>query len=510
MKSAWCAALAVAMCSAAWARTPDGDGDEKKDGVKASDVTRVKSLEELNAELQAQKAELDAQRTQIQALQAKSAAMSLDGPGAIPEPQDKTKSAVPEDVKSKWNMTIYGFVEADFIEDSKQSAGLVEAAGNPALPIGRSYAADHGQLTYGARNSRLGVNVAAPEYAGIRASMKAEMDFLGNGTPTSEQNNFWTSPVMRIRHMYLTLDTEYVTVTLGQSWELFGWQPYFFPNTVDVQGVPDQVYSRSPKIQISHVFKGPINLEPGVSLSRPVERGSNEPDIQAGLRLTIPDWVGVHTMSATSQAVDAAGIGVSGCYRDFRVPRPGTPAVDADSISTHGKGVCLDLFLPLLHPDAQSKANSLSFTGEIVYGAGINDLYTGFSGGLNNIAAANVVTGIGDQGPIGYLGTELKAVQWRTEIAGLQYYLPPDGNWWISLNYGSDKSNNIGKLAGTNGTVFAPNIVFDRSQWLNASLSWSVTPAVILGLSVDQYRDSFVNEQTSRDTRVQFSAFYVF
>ncbi|HEV3029870.1 MAG TPA: hypothetical protein VG457_19990, partial [Planctomycetota bacterium] len=224
MSRLWCAVLAVALSSSAFARTPDGAGTG--DDKKSSDGARVKSLEELNADLEAQKIELDAQKAQIQVLlEARKPAMSLAGTGVVPEPQDKKEMP---DVKSKWNLTVYGFVEADFIEDSKQE-GTSDTFGNTILIPGHgTYPTEHNQLTFGVRNSRIGFNGSAPEFAGFRPSAKLEMDFEGinggtnqNGTNV-EANATWTNPTFRIRHMYLKLDSDAVTFTIGQGWELIG------------------------------------------------------------------------------------------------------------------------------------------------------------------------------------------------------------------------------------------------------------------------------------------------
>jgi phosphate-selective porin OprO/OprP len=94
MKSAWCAVLAVAICSSAWARTPDGD-DEKREGIKSASESTTQ-VETLSAELRAQRAELDAQRAQIEALKAQKApVMSLEGAGEPPvqEKKDVTLTA---------------------------------------------------------------------------------------------------------------------------------------------------------------------------------------------------------------------------------------------------------------------------------------------------------------------------------------------------------------------------------------------------------------------------------
>jgi hypothetical protein len=306
--------------------------------------------------------------------------------------------------------------------------------------------------------------------------------------------------------MYLMLDSDIVTVTLGQAWQLFGWQPYFHPNTVDIQGVPGQVYSRSPKAQFTHKFKGPVDIEIGADVSRPPQRSSAEPDLQAGIKVSLPEWVGVHTIGSTGTAIDAAAIGISGLSRGFRVPNTLTPGRD-QSDATRGNAAVADLFLPVLHPNKESRGNSLSMTAEYAYGAGYAEEYSGFNMGI----PAGAVAGITDQGSIAYLGNDLKAIQLRSTMLGIQYYLPGDGTMWLALNYGATHSRNLGLMSATpGGAVFAPGTVFKSAQFLNLSLFWDVTPAVRFGLSIDRYRDTYVDEVQSKDLRIQFSAFYLF
>jgi len=503
MKPAWLVVVAVAMTM--WLPSlaqADGNNDETAQPKKASDGVRYEQLVE---ELKEQRALLEAQSAEIEGLRAsvsQKPSLNLHGTEITPEMQaggqaPPPKPALAEQVKSKWGMNVYGFVEADFIHDNRQSANLTDGAFNPVLPTPRTYATTHGQTTFGLRNSRLGFNISAPEYEGIRVSGKLEGDFEGtNGGATIESNATWTNPTYRIRHAYLVMDTDYVTFTFGQTWELFGWQPYFHPNTVDIQGVPGQVYSRSPKAQLSHKFKGPVDIELGLAASRPPERDAEGPDLQAGVKLTIPEWVGVHTIGATGTAIDAAGLGISGTTREWRIPTAGT-----NSDATRGSAAALDLFLPILHPDKESRGNSLSLTGEVVIGRGLNDLYSGFNAGVGAVA------GVADAGAIQTLNGDLKAVPWRTEIIGMQYYLPGDGTWWVSANYSSGHSHDMYQFAGT-------AVAFHSFSWINADVFWDVTPAVRLGLSVDQYKDYFNpalgTTNTGLDTRIQFSVFLIF
>jgi len=174
----------------------------------------------------------------------------------------------------------------------------------------------------------------------------------------------------------------------------------------------------------------------------------------------------------------------------------------------------------------------------VLYGKGINDLYTGFTG-LNTAAAGGIVpvAFIADQGEIGYNHDQLKAIQWRTTMLGLQYYLPGDGNWWLALNYSACRSDNMNKLGGvpfapgatiTNPQSFAGangTNAFKASQWLNLNLFWDITPAVRFGTSIDQYRDTYAGsanpgsvilfngaptEREMRETHFQVSVFYIF
>jgi hypothetical protein len=481
------------------------DGDEKKSSESKPAIDSVR-YEQLVEELKEQRALIEQQASELQGLRAsisEKPAMSLDGTEITPDLQQaaqekQAKPALPEQVKSKWGMNLYGFVEADFIHDNRQSGNLTDGTGNPVLPLPRTYATTHGQTTFGVRNSRLGFNISAPEFEGIRVSGRLEGDFLGtNGGAGIENNATWTNPTFRIRHAYVNIDTDFVTLQIGQGWELFGWQPYFHPNTVDIQGVPGQVYSRSPKFQATHKFKGPVDIELGVSASRPPQRAAEGPDLQGGVKITIPDWVGVHTMGATGTAIDAAGIGISGTTREWRVPTVGT-----NSDAARGSAAALDLFLPVLHPDKESRGNSLSLTGEIVYGSGLNDLYSGFGTGITAVAP------IADAGAVQTLNGDLKAVPWRTNIIGMQYYLPGDGTVWFAANWSSGRSHNMYHFAGTAGAYHA-------FQWINGDIFWDMTPAVRFGVAVDQYKDYFNpavggGTNTALDTRILLSVFLLF
>lgn len=179
--------------------------------------------------------------------------------------------APPKPVLNRWSAVIYGFAELDAIHDSLQ--GPNDLMGNAALPRSGTYAATHDQTTFSVRNSRLGLRVGAPDLGTLRASAVAEMDFFGNQPAVSEAA-FFNNPTFRIRHFYFKLETPVVDLTVGQTWELFGWQAYFVPASVNLQGLPGQVYSRTAQVRVSKSLElsPDVGLELALAALRPPER----------------------------------------------------------------------------------------------------------------------------------------------------------------------------------------------------------------------------------------------
>jgi hypothetical protein len=414
------------------------------------------------------------------------------------------------DDSKKWVPTFYGFAEFDAIADSTES--FVDLAGNGAIARHPSYAADHARLTFGARNSRLGLKLAAPQIGEVKSSGVMEMDFLGNQAGTTESAIF-TSPVFRIRHMYLKVETPYVDVMLGQTWQLFGWQSYFHPCTVELQGVPGQVYSRAPQARFSHRFKGDsVDFEMAIAASRPPQRDSAIPDGQAGMRLFFDKWKGVHTTGGTGTAADAAAIGVSGVLRRFSLTE--FSAAPKNSTSTNGYGISVDAMLPIVPASMEDRSNGLTLTGSFVTGTGIADLFTGLTGGVttyptlppNAMGMAQTYTPNVDPGDVMYDGFgKLHAIRWQAIMAGLQYYFPGSGKVWMAANYSNMFSHNADQL--TNGK---PGAVFNKSQWADVLLFWDAVANVRFGLEGAWFEQQYADNVKAHNLRAQFSSFYIF
>jgi len=421
----------------------------------------------------------------------------------------------PQPVQGKWGTTFYGFVEFDAIHDSTQAAltTINDSQGNGALARPGTYAADNGQTLFGARNSRIGFKLDAPVIDNLKASAVLEMDFLGNQpTSTASQAAMIGNPAFRIRHMALKVENPIVDVLLGQYWQLFGWQSAFHPNTVEIQGVPGQVYSRAPQARLSKTIKtDPVNVDLAVAAARPVSRNSQVPDGQAGVKLTVNHWQGLHTAGSTGTAVDGLAVGVSGVARHFILPG----FYGNGHSRTNGWGLSLDALIPIVPATIDHRANALTVTGSFVTGTGISDLYTGLTGGVGFPTPPNpdMVTPPPtyaadiDNGMVTFdANGKIHTIDWQSYIVGVQYYLPPAGKVWVSANYSGMKSNNATHYTNTAGL----SKIFDKSYWADANVFCDVTRAVRLGAEYAYFHQTYGDGTPAKNTRLQFSGFYIF
>lgn len=407
-----------------------------------------------------------------------------------------------------WSATFYGFIEADHIYDSTQSFN--DIAGNGLVAKPGTYAGQHGRLMFGVRNSRFGLRLGAPEWHRMKASGTLEMDFMGNQPSDVSEAGFWQSPGFRIRHAFLKLETPFVDVLIGQTWHLFGWQGAYQPNTVEIQGVPGEVYGRTPQIRLSKgVAAGPVRLDFALAVTRPPQRDSAVPEGVAGIRLSSDKWTGMQTVGSTGSLIAPISVGVSAAVRQFRLPE--FSANSTRDVHVMGWGVNAGAFLPIVPATAEHKGNSLSILGEYAYTVGMPDLYSGLTGGVAFPALPNPDGA--DPAPVytprvnnGFVGVapdgSFQAVRWQSFLVGAQYYFPRlDGRLWVSANYSHIGSGNA-KLFGA--------ATRQSEDFVDGNLFGDVTPAVRLGLEYAWFHDRYGDGAIAVNHRVQFSAFYLF
>lgn len=98
------------------------------------------------------------------------------------------------------------------------------------------------------------------------------------------------------------------------------------------------------------------------------------------------------------------------------------------------------------------------------------------------------------------------AIMWQAYMGGIQYYLPPAGKLWVSANYSHMKSNDIMRFVDPS----QKSKLFDKAEWYDANLFCDVTVAARLGIEYAHFKQTFGDDTTRSNDRVQFSGWLIF
>jgi hypothetical protein len=419
----------------------------------------------------------------------------------------------------RWGVTFYGFVEADYLQDTTRSYD--DAMGSSLVARRDTYAGRVGRSQFSMRNTRLGMKFESPTLGGVKPTAVLEADFFGQAhSADTTEKAFYDSPTFRLRHAYFKLQNDYVDVLAGKTYDVFGWQNYFFGCSAEFLGLPNQTFSRNTQFRLSHEFHGPVSLELAAAASRPAQRDSGIPDVNAGLRFSVDSWQGISTPGNTGTTALPLSIGVSGVARQFKVNAFAPPPAQRSN-TTSGWGISLDALVPIIPArDAGDRGNRLTVIGSFVTGSGIADLITANGGAtfpaLRNSAQANPAPKYEDQdidnGLVSFdlLGV-VHSIDWQTFKLGLQYYLPPSGRVIFAANYTHAHSKNLSKLFPAGGReIELIGRVADTSSYADANLFWDATPAVRFGASGQYTTVSYLDGEKPHNIRGMAQALYVF
>jgi hypothetical protein len=415
-------------------------------------------------------------------------------------------------VLGKWATTLYGYVEGDAISDSTRS--FTDSAGNAQVARAGTPNGDNYRFTMATRDSRIGLRMLAPEMASVRTSAMLEMDFLGTQLPVGSaqpyqgtEAAYFTNPTFRVRHMNFKLETPVVDVLFGQYWQLFGWEGGFRPNTVQIQGVPGELNSRTPELLISKAFRGKLaTFEVAVAATRPAQRDSGVPDGEGGVRLAVDTWTGIQTTGATGTRLVPLSVALTGLVR--RVEVDAFSASPKTTVERVMNALAIDGFLPVVPVTMHKKDNSLSINGEFATGYGFADLYTGLTGGISFPAlptAGQTYTPDIDNGIVTFDSRGgLHGIQWTSYLVGAQYFLPGvDGRLWISGNYSHIESANSHFYGDPTKTTAA-------EDWFDVNLFVDPMDALRFGLEYSNFNTMYVDGVHAINHRVQLSGFFIF
>lgn len=175
------------------------------------------------------------------------------------------------------DLTIGGFIEAAGIYRSRFEGSDINSSfnlGSGGIPLRNSPNYYTDELRFTARQSRLSFLAQGKEdYASLAAYF--EFDFLGGGSGTSANSKESNSYIPRIRHLYMTYDTNDGWHFLaGQTWSLLtmnttGIMPRQVnsPLTIDAQYVPGFTWTRNPQFRVVKDFDKKVWV--GLSVESP-------------------------------------------------------------------------------------------------------------------------------------------------------------------------------------------------------------------------------------------------
>src|SRR5580658_10067104 len=236
-----------------------------------------------------------------------SEATSPEPPVAPPAPSPVTFSAEPPfrlrgipitTGNSGWGLSLYGFAELDGMVDSTRS--FTEGVVNNTLARPDTYAGDNPQVQGTVRNSRLGIDLRAPDFGDLKMAGNVEMDFFGSQASASE-GDLYTNAVLRLRHFFVKVSSPVVDVLAGQYHDLYGWGGAgFYPNTIAFLPLLGEIYHRNPQLRLSKVVgSSGATLEVAIAAVRPAERDSALPDGEAGVLFQLHDFRGASAPGAS-------------------------------------------------------------------------------------------------------------------------------------------------------------------------------------------------------------------
>ena len=278
-------------------------------------------------------------------------------------------------------------------------------------------------------------------------------------------------------------------------------------------GLIGELYGRSPQIRFSKTLKTDLfNLDAAVAALRPVQRDSSTPNGEAGFRLSLNKWMGVHTSYLTATQALPLTLAVTGDVRAFRIPQfSAAPTGTNDAV---GGAFAVDAFVPIIPGTPANRGNSLALTAEFVRGAGIGDQYTAFASGITNPALpVDPVTLTspafqarvdGNLAAYDATGT-LHLIEMQTFFASLEYYLPVmEGK--IGLMAGYYQTD----MLNTDAFATAATARRRRASLIEAGLLYDPVPALRFGVDYGLTRDAYADGTTAWNWSWLGSAFFFF
>lgn len=445
-------------------------------GASAQDLDQMRAeLQALQAEEAAARAAEQARSQRIEVLARQLGVTEAAPPVASIPATAEAQTPVQTSGEAPRKFEIYGFAQADYIQDFKRVDQNWDATLRPSrIPTTSGEFGSNGQSIISVRQSRFGVQ-ASQEIAGEPLFVKFEFDLFGTGADEGKTT-------FRLRHAY----GSWGPILAGQTNSVF-MDGDTFPNVVDYWGPNGMVFLRTPQIRFTWK-RGPHELaiaaEHAVNDIDPGNIRELDPALGSGITNDekIPDFTAHYRYDGGFGHVQLAGI-----IRRVGFDTPGAPENEPKNHDT-GWGVNLASNLNTWGKDVLHLS--------AVYGRGIASY---MNDGGTDLAPKAVLEAIqlGLPIPPGALSPE------AVPIYGLMAYY--DHLWSKSL------STSLGySQVRVDNTNFQEPDAFRLGQYASANLLWTPDPRILMGAEYLWGRRKDKNGADGDDSRLQFTFKYNF
>lgn len=357
----------------------------------------------------------------------------------------------------------YGFIKLDASYDDSRSF-----PGNFILYVlNESVHKDDNEFNMTARQTRLGLDILAPDLYDWKAWGRVEFDFYGDGTRHENKGS------VLLRHAFVNLTRGNFSLLAGQTSDLIS---PLYPNTLNyiVGWTAGNIGYRRPQIRATYVY--PLNestqLISALAIARTAGTINEDLDLDnqndgedAGFP-TVQARVALATKLLTEKH---SVFGLSGHYGEEEIDwkvnpiNPGTRQTRVKSWSLNG-----DIDLPITH--------QLSIKGEAFVGYNLDDYFGGVFQGVNPTTRQIIKTAGG----------------W------MQLAYQPNEKLNYHFGFGIDDPRNSDLSDGMRS----------RNSFYFGNVVYHLIPPVDIGLEFSHWETGYKKQSTGTDNRIQTSVIY--
>ena len=442
--------------------------------------------------------------------------------------------------KNGLHVKLGGFAEIDFIGDSTRS--FEEIIGNRPVLRSHTLGGANSLFQTSPRNSRITLDVRAPERDGIKSRFYGSIDFLGNepaiGSPGVSNLTLRTSPDARIFQMYFLVESPAVDVKIGQDWSRFGFMSDYSRGQVSVAATPANMFNRWIQASVSKRLRvtDTLSLTPVFSVERPPQPDANLPSFVAGVQVAYHGLLAPYTGSSTGDiSLKPLSLQISGVGRrlEANAGGPTNPSGSQPNLGGQtyvpGWGLSSSLFIPVLPSRDEEVGHTAHVVMEGVTGAGISDMFNGLSWGVcNPVCGSSTANG-------GFGGTafgqtnidaglaavssqtgKFEAIRSTSMMVHATYYLPDQGKTWVGGGYGTIYSSNAGEMTCTvtaafcGGALRTAQSIYIRDSTYYAYVFHDFTQEIRAALMTNWVRTTYADGANAENHRIQLSFFWRF